>query len=1039
MSEKINNNQNTNELQFTSKSLSMGSFVYSINKSSKEIIVGEDTLIKIVPIDNLVERENAEFEKQIKSILYENEKIFYNQEEKLFMCEYSSLQTTCLLTSLSSTISKILFNKKYNYVVCYDEDDNIHIVDLATKNVNQYKSENKCSIKNGIISKDEKYLLLLGTDGQLTIYEFNSLDIKNTSLIIKNIIKNFLPKNILENKNWDEIFDSNKNGFFISGGECLLKIIDLNQKEFKSNSSTELTCINEINNVKFITDDIILLCDIKNNIKIFNFKTKKLIMKFDCSKENDGESIENLDFLINNDEKNNNLFNIEIIYGDKSGNLKISDKINISLKDENLDEKLVDELFDELDEENKDEKKGKNKEKKEDNKEEAKEDEKEEKDEDNKSKKSDMKMDQADLSVLEDSEGNLLGKDEIEKKIKEKQEIALKEEAINNVQNIDIDTLKERLGLIDIQEPFVSGSTSGMDDVKSRYILCNLVGTIISKETNGIKSININFSDVSDKKNISFIDGDEYIIGAMNEIGVLLGNRAEEENIDDYEKENRRKYASILFKSIINKTINLMSDWKIDLQQDENPLLLALGSDWCCAYTSMSYLRIYNIFGSEKITLSLCNTVIAITGYENYLAYAYISSLPLSNSQQLRFKILDEYKMFNEVYDGVLSISPLSNLIYFSYSKEGILISYDSYNIVRGFFYEVQNNWIPLLDLGNKYISENKNFWCIGVEENEIYGIEMKGEKIEPYPESRPIEKTWNLITDDPENEFQKSYFFISFDDKRCKKYNEIRRIRDNNILLPDYKLSLSLKDDNEIKKQKTAHDKKIIEKMQNLAIDGLDSQVIVLFDYIFKNRNKEIFIQICRELKKEELANYLEYKLNVSEVVEKQNFNQGGTIVQYIQEKTTNKKNKNNVNEEENNSNKKIEDNEDLNAFTFDLDAYQNKLSGIREDLKKEGLINDNKKEEKNEKTNEDKKKEENNDTVQNSSIFKNAINVEEKQKKKGKELFSDLKKLASSSPIKENKKSGKPKQVIQQKIKPKRTHKEIGEIEKKPKKAIK
>ena len=31
---------------------------------------------------------------------------------------------------------------------------------------------------------------------------------------------------------------------------------------------------------------------------------------------------------------------------------------------------------------------------------------------DDKSKKSDIKLDQADLSVLEDSEGNLLGKDE---------------------------------------------------------------------------------------------------------------------------------------------------------------------------------------------------------------------------------------------------------------------------------------------------------------------------------------------------------------------------------------------------------------------------------------------------------------------------------------------------------------------------------------------------------------------------------------------------------------------------------------------------
>ena len=1033
MSEKNNKEQNINELQFTSKSISMESFIYSINKPLREIIVGEDTLIKVIPIENLVERESAEYEKPIKSIFFANDKIFYNQEEKLFMCEYNSLQTTCMLTSLSSTISKILFNKKYNYAVCYDEDDNIHIVDILSKNVNQYKSENKCSIKSGAISKNEKYLFLLGTDGQLTIYEFNSLEQKNTALIIKKSIKNFLPKNILENKNWNAIFDSNNNDIFISGGEHLLKIIDLNKDDFKSISSTDFTCINEINFAKFLNDEIILLCDNKNNIKIFNFNTKKLILKFDCNNENEGEPIDNLDYLINKDDKNENVFNIELIYGDKSGNLKISDKINISKINENLEEKLVDELFDELDEDKKDEEKDKEKDKDKD-----KEKKDEENEEENKSQKSDIKMDGADLSVLEDSEGNLLGKDEIEKKIKEKQENALKEEAKNNVQNIDIDTLKEKLGLIDIQEPFISGSTSGMDDIKSRYILCNLVGTIISKESNGIKSININFSDISDKKNISFIDGDEYIIGAMNEIGVLLGNRAEEENLDDYEKENRRKNASLLFKPIINKTINLMSDWKVQLPQDENPLLLALGADWCCAYTSMSYLRIYNIFGSEKITLSLSNTVIAVSGHENYLAYVYISSLPLSNSQQLRFKILDEYKMFNEIYDGILSISPFSNLIYFSYSKEGILISYDSYNIVRGFFFEVQNNWIPLLDLGNKYISENKNFWCIGVEDNEIYGIEMKGEKIEPYPESRPVEKTWNLITDDPENEFQKSYFFISFDEKRCMKYNEIRKIRDNNILLPDYKLTLSLKDENEIKKQKVSHDKKIIGKMKNLTIDGLDSQVIVLFDYIFKNKNKEIFIKICRELKKIELANYLEYKLNISEIIQKQNFNKGGTIVQYIQEANNNKKNKNN---EENLNNKMNEENNDLNAFSFDIDAYQNKLSGIREDLKKEGLINENKKEEKKEIVEEEKNKskDENHDTVQNSSIFKNAINLEEKEKKKEKELFSDLKKLASTSPIKENKKSGKPKQIVQQKIKPKRSHKEVGEIEKRLKKGIK
>ena len=1026
MSDILNQDQEKNELKFNKNSVGAGEFVFSINNSTNEMIMGEDNLIKIILIDKLVERENKgnkDVEKEINCILYENNKIFYNQEEKLYMSDYLSLDNTCLLTTLSSKISKILYNNKFNYVICYDEDDNIHIVDINTKNVNQYKSENKCSIKTGIISKNEQFLILLGIDGQLTVYEFNKLELKNTALNIKNIIRNFLPKNVLESKKWNGIFDTNNKNILISGGESLLKIVDLNDKELKANSSTDFTCFDDISYTKFINDEVIMIIDIRNNIKIYHYLNKKLIMKLDASKENEEHPFQNLDFLIHEEDKN---LIVEIIYGDNGGNLFISDKINISEKNmENLDEKVMDELFGELDEENKDKK--------------------EKKDEDNdlssdkKSKKSDEKMDQADLSILEDSEGNLLGKDEIERKLKEKQENALKEEAINNVKNIDIDTLKEKLGIMDIQEPFMSGSTSGMDNVKIRYILCNLIGTIIYKENNGVKTITINFSDISNKRNISFINTEDYIIGAMNEIGLLLGNHIEEENLDAYEKEDRRKTSSLLFKPILNKTMNLMLDWKKDLPQDENPVLLAIGSDWCCAYTSMSFLRIYSIFGSEKITLSLSNTVIAITGYENYLAYVYISSLPLSNSQQLRFKILDEYKMFNEVYDGILSISPLSNLIYFSYSKEGILISYDSYNIVRGFFYEVQNNWVPLLDLGNKYINENKNFWCIGVEDNEIYGIEMKGEKIEPYPESRPVEKTWNLITDDPENEFQKSYFFISFEEKRCIKYNEIRKIREDNILFPDYKLTETLKEDSEIKKQKIAHDKKIINKMKNLAVDGQDSQVIVLFDYIFKNKNKEIFIKICRELDKNELADYLSYKLNISQIIQKQNFNNGGTIIQYVQEPTTLKKKKNNDDEKSENNNK-IKDENEMSSFAFDVDAYQKNMNEMKKDLKKEGFIGDNKKQEKKEMSLENISKEESDNLIQNNSLFKNA-NVEQKEKEgKRKELFSDLKKVASTSPIKEPRKSAdvKPNQAVQKKGK-KRTHKEVGEMEKRPKKSTK
>jgi hypothetical protein len=226
---------------------------------------------------------------------------------------------------------------------------------------------------------------------------------------------------------------------------------------------------------------------------------------------------------------------------------------------------------------------------------------------------------------------------------------------------------------------------------------------------------------------------------------------------------------------------------------------------------------------------------------------------------------------------------------------------------------------------------------------------------------------------------------------------------------------------------------------MKNLAVDGQDSQVIVLFDYIFKNKNKEIFIKICRELDKNELADYLSYKLNISQIIQKQNFNNGGTIIQYVQEPTTLKKKKNNDDEKSENNNK-IKDENEMSSFAFDVDAYQKNMNEMKKDLKKEGFIGDNKKQEKKEMSLENISKEESDNLIQNNSLFKNA-NVEQKEKEgKRKELFSDLKKVASTSPIKEQRKSVdvKPNQAVQKKGK-KRTHKEVGEMEKRPKKSTK
>ena len=50
----------------------------------------------------------------------------------------------------------------------------------------------------------------------------------------------------------------------ISGGEALLKIVDLNENELKYTTSTDFTCLNEINYAKFINEECILITDTKN-------------------------------------------------------------------------------------------------------------------------------------------------------------------------------------------------------------------------------------------------------------------------------------------------------------------------------------------------------------------------------------------------------------------------------------------------------------------------------------------------------------------------------------------------------------------------------------------------------------------------------------------------------------------------------------------------------------------------------------------------------------------------------------------------------
>lgn len=116
------------------------------------------------------------------------------------------------------------------------------------------------------------------------------------------------------------------------------------------------------------------------------------------------------------------------------------------------------------------------------------------------------------------------------------------------------------------QEPFVSSSTPAKN-VNGHYLCWNLIGAVSVREQGEYKSIDITFADVTNKKKSTFLDIQGFCLAALNNCGVLLATKVEEENMDEYEKEDKKKNAVIEFKSV--HSWSKTKDWSIELPVGE--------------------------------------------------------------------------------------------------------------------------------------------------------------------------------------------------------------------------------------------------------------------------------------------------------------------------------------------------------------------------------------------------------------------------------------------------------------------------------------
>lgn len=101
------------------------------------------------------------------------------------------------------------------------------------------------------------------------------------------------------------------------------------------------------------------------------------------------------------------------------------------------------------------------------------------------------------------------------------------------------------------------------------YLCWNMIGQINLRNEDNLKLIDVNFSEMTNKKKLVILNKNNYTLATLNNCGALFANQIEEENMDEYENENEEKQQNAImeFRTIYNWS--KYKDWQITFPKNE--------------------------------------------------------------------------------------------------------------------------------------------------------------------------------------------------------------------------------------------------------------------------------------------------------------------------------------------------------------------------------------------------------------------------------------------------------------------------------------
>ena len=441
---------------------------------------------------------------------------------------------------------------------------------------------------------------------------------------------------------------------------------------------------------------------------------------------------------------------------------------------------------------------------------------------------------------------------------------------------------------VDPQETFVPNCRVIAEDqaINDHCVLqWNLVGTVVLRRNIDFTAIDVEFADRTFHRNFNLNDDFKAEFACMNYSGLLLASKGEKQDYDQYEDDDEelsqkivdKKSSYIFFRSFRQQYQPSIKDWHFKLEASESIECIAQGTGWCAAYTDAGFLRVFSQDGIQRYIMHQASMVVTMAGYENMLMVVYHGGLPVHDHQHLMFKIIDcggqafnKQSLFKTKFEGQFPISREARVLWAGFSEEGMPMSYDDNGVLSGFNFQ-NKTWMPLLDLKCEFPSTYKNFWIVGIAENELLAIEMpKNSEAGPSLKLRSFYKRIKLhiplikspneeaqkdekTTDQLEEQYLRQQMITTHETFRRQEWESLKNFRSTND--PERFLSDNILEQKDIVNHKKELDKLTIQQIRQCIIQSNHEKVFGYLDLLNFANSLKLIVKLCNQMQQVELA----------------------------------------------------------------------------------------------------------------------------------------------------------------------------------------